>query len=77
MVLYRKKLYKMNRDGVEKIMKLKGDMEGFCGIRVEQDKIHIQTYAGGLYNKFYHMDEAGDIVRQWDSDEINRKLENE
>lgn len=35
----------MNKDSVEKIMKLKGDMEGFCGIRVEQDKIHIQTYA--------------------------------
>lgn len=45
-------------------------------VAVDQVKIYLQTYAGGLYNKFYQMDETGDIVRQWDSDEINRKLEN-
>lgn len=76
MVLYRKNLYKMNKDGSEKIMKLTGDAEGFCGIRVDQGKIYLQTYAGGLYNKFYQLHETGNIVRQWDSDEINRKLEN-
>lgn len=71
-----KNLYKMNKDGSEKIMKLTGDAEGFCGIRVDQGKIYLQTYAGGLYNKFYQLHETGNIVRQWDSDEINRKLEN-
>ena len=66
-----KNLYKMNKDGVKKIMKLKGDTEGFCGIREDKDKIYIETYAGDLYHEFYQMDEAGKIVKHWDSEEAS------
>lgn len=63
-----KNLYKRNKDGVKKIMNVKGETEGFCGIWVDDGKIYIDTYAGGLYNEYYQMDEAGKIVKHWDSE---------
>lgn len=69
-----KNLYKMSRDGVKEIMKLKGNTEGFNGILVDNDKIYIEIYGGSLYTGFYQMDEAGKIVKHWDSDEINKAL---
>lgn len=69
-----KKLYKMDKDGVKEIMKLKGDTDGFCNILADKDKIYIETYSGGLYNDFYLMDETGKVLKHWDTAEINREV---
>lgn len=67
-----KNLYKMSRDGVKEIMKLKEDGEGFNGILVDNHKIYIEIYAGSLYNEYYQMDETGKIAKRWDNYEINK-----
>ncbi len=44
----------------------KTEWEGFSGIRMDNGKIYIETYTGGLYKEFYQMDEAGKILKHWD-----------
>ena len=70
-----KNLYKINSKGLKKLKKLRGETLGYSGIRVDNKKIYIGTYAGAFYNEFYEMDETGKTVKHWDSEETNKKLE--
>ncbi len=70
-----KNLYKINSKGLKKLKKLRGKTAGYSGIRVDNKKVYIGTYAGSFYIGFYEMDETGETVRYWNSEETNKKLE--
>ncbi len=70
-----KNLYKINSKGLKKLKKLRGKTAGYSGIRVDNKKVYIGTYAGSFYTGFYEMDETGKTVKHWDSEETSKKLE--
>lgn len=57
-----KSLYKRDSDGVKKIRKLKGKTAGFEGIRVENDRIYIQSYEGAYYTNIIEINKQGDVI---------------
>lgn len=56
-------LYKMNSEGRERIKKLKGKTAGFNGIRVEDNKMYMESYAGAFYCKISQIDLKGKVVK--------------
>lgn len=58
-----KTLYRRDSKGVKKIRKLKGKTEGFEGIRVENNKIFLQSYEGAFYKKISEINKQGEVIR--------------
>lgn len=58
-----KTLYRRDSQGVKKIRKLKGKTAGFEGIRVENDKIYVQSYEGAFGNRIEEIDGRGERVK--------------
>lgn len=63
-IFYRNKtLYKRDSKGVKKLWRLKGKTAGFEGIKVEKNKIYIQTYERAFYKKISEINKKGKIIR--------------
>ncbi len=60
---FNKNLYRMGPDGVNRIKTLKRAVDGFDGIRVEEDRIYVRTYSGGQYMKIIEIDIDGRTVK--------------
>ncbi len=59
----RRNLYRMGPEGVKRIKTLKRAVDGFDGIRVEEDRIYVRSYSGGQYMKINQIDIDGRIVK--------------
>lgn len=60
---FNKNLYRMGPDGVNRIKTLKRAVDGFDGIRVEEERIYVRTYSGGQYMKIIQIDIDGRTVK--------------
>lgn len=58
-----KKLYRLNQDGIKKILELDSDFDGIGGIHVEDKKIYLSTYAGAFFENVVQIDIDG-IIKQ-------------
>jgi len=56
-------LYRMGPEGVKRIKTLKRAVDGFDGIRVEEDRIYVRSYSGGQYMKINQIDIDGRTVK--------------
>jgi hypothetical protein len=59
----RRNLYRMGPEGVKRIKTLKRAVDGFDGIRVEEDRIYVRSYSGGQYMKINQIDIDGRTVK--------------
>ncbi len=63
-IFYKNKtLYKRDSEGVKKLWRLKGKTAGFEGVRVEKNKIYVQSYEGAFYKKISEINKKGKIIR--------------
>lgn len=58
-----KTLYRRDSQEIQKIRKLKGKTAGFEGIRVENDKIYVQSYEGAFGTRIEEIDGRGERVK--------------
>lgn len=59
-----KKLYRLNQDGIKKILELDSDFDGIGGIHVEDKKIYLSTYAGAFFENVVQIDIDGTIKQK-------------
>lgn len=56
-------LYGKDSNGVKKLKKLKGKTDGFGGIRVDDNKIFIQSFGGAFYQKICQINNQGKVIK--------------